>query len=165
MLSAMPWVEIDTGKRCSNSAPAAYSVWRGPGTLETVMFAAGGSTSDRLERLYSSARIWVRIGAPIIERLDTCGIRARSGCDISLDFVDCAMIVSSRAFGSSTLVAIEQIMPNTWLLASVLPSSRREIGTAAVIDFEGSAPRSQLPWRATAEWRRRRSCVRTISAC
>ncbi len=38
------------------------------------------------------------------------------------------------------LVAIEQIMPNTWLLASVLPSSRSEIGTAAVIDLVGSAP-------------------------
>jgi hypothetical protein len=42
----------------------------------------------------------------------------------------------------SMLVAIEQIMPNTWLLASVLPSSRSEIGTAAVIDFAGNAPRS-----------------------
>ncbi len=142
MLSASPWVEIDTGKMCSNSAPAAYSVCRGPGTLDTVIFAAGGSTSDRLERLYSSARIWTRIGAPSIETLDICGIKARSGCDISLDLVDCAMIVSSRALGSSILVAIEQIMPNTWLLASVLPSSRSEIGTAAVIDFAGSAPRS-----------------------
>src|ERR1700692_4860738 len=113
MLSAIPWVEIDTGKICNSSAPAAYNVCRGPGTLETVIFAAGGSTSDRLERLYSSARIWTRIGAPSIERLDTCGINARTGCDISLDFVDCAMIASSRALGSSTLVAIEQIMPNT----------------------------------------------------
>src|ERR1017187_7745823 len=134
MLSARPWVAIDTGKMSSNSAPAAYSVWRGPGTLETVIFAAGGSTSDRLERLYNNARIWIRIGAPSIERLDTCGISARNGCDISLDLVDCAMIASSRALGSSMLVAIEQIMPNTWLLASVLPSSRNEIGTAAVID-------------------------------
>ena len=73
---------------------------------------------------------------------ETCGISARSGCDISLDLVDCAMIASSRAFGSSILVAIEQIMPNTWLLESVLPSSRSEIGTAAVIDLAGSAPRS-----------------------
>src|SRR3990170_1073286 len=112
MLSASPWVEIDTGKRCSNSAPAAYSVWRGPGTLDTVMFAAGGSTSERLERLYSSARICTRIGAPSIEMLDTCGINARSGCDISLDFVDCAMIASSRALGSSMLVAIQQIAPD-----------------------------------------------------
>src|SRR4051812_50228589 len=140
MFSASPCVEIDTGKMCSNSAPAAYSVWRGPGTLDTVIFAAGGSTSDRLERLYKSARIWTRIGAPSIERLDTCGIRARSGCDISFDLVDCAMIASSRVLGSSTLVAIEQIMPNTWLLESVLPSSRSEIGTAAVIDLVGSAP-------------------------
>src|SRR5882762_3994062 len=140
MLSASPWDEIDTGMMCNNSAPAAYNVWRGPGTLETVIFAAGGSTSDRLERLYNSARIWTRIGAPSIEILETCGIKARSGCDISLDFVDCAMIASSRAFGSSTLLAIEQIMPNTWLLASVLPSSRSEIGTAAVIDLVGSAP-------------------------
>src|ERR1700681_3000048 len=140
MLSASPWVEIDTGKMCSNSAPAAYSVCRGPGTLDTVMLAAGGSTSDRLERLYHSARIWTRIGAPSIEMLDICGIRARNGCDISLDLADCAMIASSRALGSSTLVAIEQIMPNTWLLASVLPSSRSEIGTAAVIDLAGSAP-------------------------
>src|SRR6202158_4657253 len=139
----MPWVEIDTGKMCSNSAPAAYSVWRGPGTLDTVMLAAGGSTSDRLERLYSSARIWVRIGAPSIETLDTCGIKARSGCDISLDFVDCAIMASSRALGSSMLLAIEQILPNTWLLESVLPSSRSEIGTAAVIDFAGSAPFSK----------------------
>src|SRR5580698_11523586 len=106
------------------------------------MLAAGGSTSDRLERLYSSARIWTSIGAPSIEMLETCGISARSGCDISLDLVDCAMMVASRVLGSSTLVAIEQIMPNTWLLAAVLPSSRSEIGTAAVIDFEGSAPRS-----------------------
>src|SRR6202043_1024571 len=143
MLSASPWVEIDTGKMCSNSAPAAYSVWRGPGTLETVMLAAGGCTSDRLERLYNSASTWTRIGAPSIEMLDICGIKARIGCDISLDFVDCAMIASSRALGSSMLVAIEQIMPNTWLLASVLPSSRSEIGTAAVIDFAGSAPRSR----------------------
>src|SRR6476469_10115140 len=142
MLSASPCVEIDTGKICSNSEPAAYNVWRGPGTLETVMFAAGGSTSDRLERLYNSARIWTRIGAPSIETLDICGIKARSGCDISLDLVDCAMIASSRALGSSTLLAIEQIMPNTWLLASVLTSSRSETGTAAVIDFAGSAPRS-----------------------
>src|SRR6266550_1463687 len=142
MLSASPWVEIDTGKICNSSAPAAYSVWRGPGTLDTVIFAAGGNTSDRLERLYNSARIWTRIGAPSIDRLDTCGIKARSGCDISLDLVDCAMIASSRALGSSMLVPIEQIMPNTWLLASVLPSSRNEIGTAAVIDFAGSAPRS-----------------------
>ena len=74
--------------------------------------------------------------------LDTCGMKARSGCDISLDLVDCAMIASSRSLGSSILVAIEQIMPNTWLLASVLPSSRSEIGTAAVIDFAGKAPRS-----------------------
>src|SRR3982751_1831452 len=133
MLSASPWVEIDTGKMCSNSAPAAYNVWRGPGTLDTVIFAAGGKTSDRFERLYSSARIWTRIGAPSIEMLETCGIRARSGCDISLDLVDCAMIASSRPLGSSRLVAIEQIMPNTWLLASVLPFSRNEIGTAAVI--------------------------------
>src|SRR6202011_5010624 len=140
MLSASPWVEIDTGKMCNNSAPAAYRVWRGPGTLETVMFAAGGTTSDRLERLYNSAMIWTRIGAPRIERWDTCGIKARSGCDISFDLVDCAIIASSRALGSSMLVAIEQIMPNTWLLASVLPSSRSEIGTAAVSDFEGSAP-------------------------
>ena len=80
------------------------------------------------------------IGAPSIETLDTCGISARSGCDISFDLVDCAMIASSRALGSSILVAIEQIMPNTWLLASVLPSSRSEIGTAAVIDLVGSAP-------------------------
>src|ERR1700710_2374748 len=76
-----------------------------------------------------------------MEMLETCGINARNGCDISLDFVDCAMIASSRALGSSTLLAIEQIMPNTWLLASVLPSSRSEIGTAAVIDLGGSAPR------------------------
>src|SRR6202795_4128811 len=108
MLSASPWVEIDTGKICSNSAPAAYSVWRGPGALETVVFATGGSTSDRLERLYNSARIWTRIGAPSIETLDICGIKARSGCDISLDLVDCAMIASSRALGSSTFEAIEQ---------------------------------------------------------
>src|SRR5215218_8074197 len=140
MLSANPWVEIDTGKMCSNSAPAAYKVWRGPGTLDTVIFAAGGSTSDRLERLYSSARICTRIGAPSIDTFDTCGISARSGCDISLDLVDCAMIASSRALGSSMLLAIEQIMPNTWLLESVLPSSRNEIGTAAVIDLVGSAP-------------------------
>ena len=72
--------------------------------------------------------------------LETCGINARSGCDISLDLVDCAMIAASRAFGSSMLVAIAQIMPNTWLLESVLPSSRNEIGTAAVNDFAGSAP-------------------------
>src|SRR6202158_3751870 len=136
----MPWVEIDTGKMCSNSAPAAYSVWRGPGTLDTVMLAAGGSTSDRLERLYNSARIWTRIGAPSIETLDTCGIKARSGCDISLDFVDCAMMASSRALGSSTFEAIEQIMPNTCLFESLLPSSRSETGAAAVIDFAGSAP-------------------------
>src|SRR4030081_514877 len=142
MLSARPWVEIDTGKICNNSAPAAYSVWRGPGTLDTVIFAAGGSTSDRLERLYSNAMIWTRIGAPSIDMLDICGISARIGCDISLDFVDCAMIASSRAFGSSMFDAIEQIMPNTWLLESVLPSSRSEIGTAAVIDLFGSAPRS-----------------------
>src|SRR4030081_3414199 len=109
MLSARPWVEIDTGKMCSNSAPAAYSVWRGPGTLDTVIFAAGGNTSDRLERLYNSARILNRIGAPSIERWDTCGIKARSGCDISLDLAHCAMIASSRALGSSMLVAIEQI--------------------------------------------------------
>ena len=140
MFRASPWVEIDTGKICSNSAPAAYSVWRGPGTLDTVILAAGGSTSDRLERLYNSARIWTRIGAPSIEMLETCGISARSGCDISLDLVDCAMMASSRALRSSMLVAIEQIMPKTWLLASVLPSSRSEIGTAAVIDFVGKAP-------------------------
>src|SRR6476620_8534344 len=107
MLSASPWVEIDTGKICSNSAPAAYRVWRGPGTFETVIFAAGGSTSDRLERLYSSARICTRIGAPSIETLDIWGIKARSGCDISFDLVDWAMVASSRALGSSTLVAIE----------------------------------------------------------
>ena len=77
------------------------------------MFAAGGSTSDRLERLYKSARIWTMIGAPSIDRLDICGINARNGCDISFDLVDCAMIASSRALGSSMLVAIEQIMPNT----------------------------------------------------
>src|SRR3954454_13849255 len=142
MLSASPWVEIDTGKMCNSSGPAAYSVWRGPGTLDTVIFAAGGDTSDRLERLYNSAMIWTRIGAPSIERLDTCGIKARSGCDISLDLVDCAMIASIRSLGFSILVAIEQIMPNTWLLLSVLPSSRSEIGTAAVIDLAGSAPRS-----------------------
>src|SRR3984885_1969955 len=118
MLSANPCVEIDTGKICSSSAPAAYSVWRGPGTLDTVMFAAGGSTSDRFERLYNSANIWTRIGAPSMDTLDTCGISARHGCDISLDLVDCAMIASSLALGSSMLVAIEQIMPNTWLLAS-----------------------------------------------
>src|SRR5271154_2381333 len=140
MFNASPWVEIDTGKMCNNSAPAAYSVWRGPGTLETVIFAAGGNTSERLERLYSSARTCTRIGAPSIEMLDTCGISARSGCDISLDLVDCAMIASSRALGSSMLEAIEQIMPNTWLFESVLPSSRSEIGTAAVIDLVGSAP-------------------------
>src|SRR3954463_2622805 len=113
MLSASPWVEIDTGKMCSNSAPAAYNVCRGPGTLETVMLAAGGNTSERLERLYSSARICVTIGAPSIERFETWGISARSGCDISFDLVDCAMMVSSRVLGSPTLVAIEQIMPNT----------------------------------------------------
>src|ERR1700690_2327669 len=113
MLSASPWVAIDTGKMCKSSGPAAYRVCRGPGTLDTVMLAAGGNTSDRLERLYNSARIWTRIGAPSIETFDICGISARSGCDISLDLVDCAMIVSSRVFGSSTLVAIEQIIPNT----------------------------------------------------
>src|ERR1700688_3546080 len=142
MLRASPWVEIDTGKMCNSAAPAAYSVCRGPGTLETVILAVGGSTSDRLERLYSSASIWTRIGAPSSETLDTCGIRARSGCDISLDFVDCAMIASNRALGFSTFEAIEQIIPNTWLLESVFPSSRSEIGTASVIDFAGSAPRS-----------------------
>src|SRR5215468_8876554 len=107
------------------------------------MFAEGGSTSDRLERLYSKARICTKIGAPSIEMLETCGISARKGCDISLDLVDCAMMVSSRVLGSSTLVAIEQIMPNTWLLESVLPSSRSEIGTAAVSDLFGSAPCSR----------------------
>src|ERR1700722_7069340 len=111
--------------------------------MDTVIFAAGGSTSDRLERLYNSARICTRIGAPSIETLDTCGIRARDGCDISLDLVDCAMIASSRALGSSVLVAMEQIMPYAWLLASVLPSSRSEIGPPAVIDLAGSAPRSK----------------------
>src|ERR1700704_1306236 len=113
MFRARPWVEIDTGKMCSSSAPAAYSVWRGPGTLDTVIFAAGGSTSDRLERLYSSAIICTRLGAPSIDTLDICGIKARSGGDISFDLVDCAMIASSRALGSSTFDAIEQIMPNT----------------------------------------------------
>src|SRR5258707_7124009 len=117
MLSASPWVEIDTGKMCSNSAPAAYSVWRGPGTLDTVMFAAGGSTSDRLERLYNSARIWTMIGAPSIDRLDICGIKARHGGDISFDLVDCTMIASSRALWSSVVVAIQQIMPDTRLFA------------------------------------------------
>src|SRR6516225_311448 len=73
--------------------------------------------------------------------LEICGISARRGCDISLALVDCAMMVSSRRLGSSTSLAIEQIMPNTWLLASALPSSRSEIGTAAVIDLFGSAPR------------------------
>src|ERR1700756_5135794 len=58
------------------------------------------------------------------------------------------MIVSSRVLGSSTLLAIEQIMPNTWLLASALPSSRSEIGTAAVIDLFGSAPCFKR-WRRT----------------
>src|SRR5450756_1457155 len=149
MLSAIPWVEIDTGKMCSNSAPAAYSVCRGPGTFETVILAAGGSTSDRLERLYNSARIWTRIGAPSIERLETCGIKARSGCDISLDFVDCAMIASSRALGSSTFEAIEQIMPNTWLLESVLPSSRSDIGTSAGSDFAGNATGCERDTRTT----------------
>jgi len=48
-----------------------------------------------------------------MERLETCGIKARIGCDISFDLVDCAMIASSRALGSSMSVAIEQIMPNT----------------------------------------------------
>ena len=67
-------------------------------------------------------------------------MKARSGCDISFDFVDCAMIASSRALGSSTLVAIAQIMPNTWLFDSLLPSSRSEIGTAAVNDLFGNAP-------------------------
>src|SRR5260370_34891349 len=108
MLSASRWVERDTGKMCSNPAPAAYNVCRGPGTLDTVMLAAGGSTSDRLERLYNSARICTTIGAPSIERLETCGISARSGCDISLDLTDCAMMASSRALGSSPLVAIAQ---------------------------------------------------------
>src|SRR3984893_5120594 len=108
MLSASPWVAIDTGKMCSNSAPAAYSVWRGPGTLETEMFATGGSTSDRLERLYNSARIWTRIGAPSIETLDICGIKARSGCDISLALLDCAMMDSSRALGCAMLEAVDQ---------------------------------------------------------
>src|SRR5580698_9514680 len=89
------------------------------------------------------------IGAPSIETFCTCGIRARRGCDISLDLVDCAMIVSSRVRGSSTLVAIEQIIPNTWLLASLLPSSRSEIGTAAVNDLVGSAPRSMRYRRTT----------------
>src|ERR1700741_4987999 len=140
MFRASPFVEIDTGKMCSSSAPAAYSVWRGPGTLDTVMFATGGSTSDRLERVYNRARIRTRIGAPTIETRDSGGINARNGCDISLPLLDCAMIASSRALGSSMLEAIEQIMPNTWLLASVLPSSRSEIGTAAVIDFAGTAP-------------------------
>src|SRR5579872_3830826 len=142
MLSASPWVEIDTGKICNNSAPAAYNVWRGPGTLDTVILAAGGSTSDRLERLYNSANIWTRIGAPSIETFWICGISARKGCDISFDLVDCAMIVSSRVLGSSTLVAIEHIMPISWLLAFLLPSSRNDIGTAAFSDFDGSAPRS-----------------------
>src|SRR5882672_1374741 len=99
MLSASPWVEIDTGNMCNNSAPAAYSVWRGPGTLDTVMFAAGGSTSDRFERLYSSARICTKMGAPSIERLDPCGIKARGGCDISFDLGVWAMIPSGRALG------------------------------------------------------------------
>ena len=57
--------------------------------------------------------IWTKIGAPSIEMLETCGIKARNGCDISLDLVDCAMMASSRPLGSSMLVAIEQIMPNT----------------------------------------------------
>src|ERR1700721_1216246 len=149
MFSANPCVEIDTGKMCNNPAPPPYSGWRGPGPLDTVMLAAGGSTSDRLERLYKSARIWTRIGVPSIETLDICGIKARSGCDISLDLVDCAVIASSRAFGWWLFDAIEQIMPNTWLLASVLPSSRSEIGTAAVIDFAGSAPRSSKYRRTT----------------
>src|SRR3954453_23427526 len=104
MLRASPWVEIDTGKMCSNSAHAADSVWRGPGTLDTVMFAAGGSTSERLEREYSNAKICTRIGAPNIQRLDTCGIKARNGFDISFDLAVCAMIASSRALGSSMWV-------------------------------------------------------------
>src|SRR6202051_322977 len=86
-----------------------------------------------------------------METLDICGISARSGCDISLDLVECAMIASSRALGSSMLEAIEQIMPNTWLLESVLPSSRSEIGTAAVIDFAGSAPFSSKYRRTTPD--------------
>ena len=32
-------------------APAAYSVCRGPGTLDTVMLADGGNTFDKSERL------------------------------------------------------------------------------------------------------------------
>ena len=79
------------------------------------------------------------IGAPSIEMLEICGISARSGCDISFDLVDCAMIASSRAFGSAMSLASEQIMPNTWLLESALPSSRSEIGTPAVSDLLGSA--------------------------
>src|SRR5260370_39588879 len=99
MLSASPCVEIDTGKMCSNSAPAAYSVWRGPGTLETVMLAAGGRTSDRLERLYNSARIWTTLGAPSSQTFDLCAIKARNGCDLSFDLVHVAMNASRRTLG------------------------------------------------------------------
>ena len=41
------------------------------------------------------------------------GISARIGCDISLDFADCAIIASRRALGSSILLASEHTMPNT----------------------------------------------------
>src|SRR5260370_39799481 len=107
MLSASPWVEIDTGKMCNNSAPAAYSVWRGPGTLETVMFAAGGSTSDRVERLCHSARIWTLTGRASLDRVDICPLKARHGCGISFHVAGCASIASSRALGDSRLSAIE----------------------------------------------------------
>src|SRR6266478_10065122 len=113
MLSASPWVEIDTGKMCNNSAPAAYNVWRGPGTLDTVIFAAGGSTSDRLERLYNSARIWTRIGAPSIETFDTCGINARSGCDISLDLVDCVIFNETPVSEIYTLSLHDALLHNS----------------------------------------------------
>ena len=48
-----------------------------------------------------------------MDKSDIDGISARSGCDISLDFADCAMIACIRSFGSSIFEASEQTMPNT----------------------------------------------------
>ena len=77
-------------------------------TLENVVLAIALASWPAYARLARSVTLSIReenyieaARAISASPKPKAGISARSGCDISLDLVDCAMMASNRALGSS----------------------------------------------------------------
>src|SRR5574337_1271525 len=148
MLSATPWITIDSGYIASRCAPARYSGTCGPGTLEIVTFDTRSRAASR-ERPYSETSPDSSQGEPSDGK--SLGIRPPMLPICAFIARVARTIASSRASGSAIALPSSTSAPETWLLAVASPSARTEIGTNATSGAAGSSRASARYARSAVE--------------